>query len=685
MTDIAFSVDADGVAVITWDQGGRSMNVIDPAATLACADLVERVLADPAIRGAVLTSAKPSFIAGADLAWIESLTVHDPAVPRDDRIADLLKEGRRLQHLTRRIETGGKPFAAAVNGTALGGGFELCLACHHRVVADRSEIQLGLPEVKVGLLPAAGGTMRLLRMMGAIAALPLLLDGHSLSPAEALKVGLVDALVPQNELMAAAKSWVLSAGPGDVTKPWDRPGFVPPGPDPRSGPGGPAWSLANARLRRRGYGNYPALEAIQYAVYDGWLVPMDTALKIELRAFVKLLLGSNARNMIRTHFINRQRANKMPARPAEVARTHVRRLGIVGTVPVADALIGLAAAVGIDAVQVAVSGSALGLLLQPDDLRAMLADCDFVLMAGYTMSPAWTGLLRQIEDGIRPTAVIAVDTAAVAEVGTGCRDPSRIVGLHLCRPVDRMWVAEIVAGPQTEREPLARAFDLARALGRTPIMVTDGAALYTDTLLSAYAAEGRAMVREGHAPTLIENAGRALGMAMPPLAVSDEMSLSADECGSERRLVAETVIRHGRSNGRSGLGFNERLRTGDTRFWPGLSDLAPPRTDEPSFDDVKLRLITIQVLEAARCLAEGVVGSPADADIAAVFGAGFAPWTGGPISYIETTGMETFVATCHRLTERLGPRFDPSIILRSGIDRSGADNDAPVRVTKSLK
>ena len=300
MTNLTLARGEDGIAVITWDMPGRSMNVMNDGSLGEFATAVDQALTDPDIKGVVITSAKPAFIAGADLDWLEAMLAGTPDQTKEARTRNLFDRFMDIHRLFRKIETANKPFVAAINGTALGGGFEVCLACHRRVATDDPRALLGLPETKVGLFPGFGGTQRYLRMLGALEALPLLLEGTSLSPAQALARGLVDEVAPAAELVARGKDWIRSDPAEALVKPWDKPGFAVPGLDPRTLAGVQAFSAANAMQRAKTYGNYPALDAIQSVVYRGMLVPLDTGLRIEAKAFAKLALDPRARNMVRT-------------------------------------------------------------------------------------------------------------------------------------------------------------------------------------------------------------------------------------------------------------------------------------------------------------------------------------------------------------------------------------------------
>src|SRR5271169_505906 len=348
MTNLTLAHDEDGIAVITWDMPGRSMNVMNDVSLGEFAAAVDQVLSEPETKGVVITSGKPAFIAGADLEWLEALMASGEA--EEVRIRSIYNRFMDLHRLFRKIETAKKPFVAAINGTALGGGFEICLACHRRIATDDPRALLGLPEAKVGLFPGIGGTQRYLRMLGALEALPLLLEGTSLSPAQALARRLVDEVAPTAELVARGKDWIGSASADAIVKPWDKTGFVVPGADPRSLAGVQAFSAANALQRAKTYGNYPALDAIQSVVYRGMLVPIDTALRVEAKSFVKLLLDPRARNMVRTQFINLQQANKLARRPTAVARKRFSRIGVLGAGLMGSGIAHVAARAGLDVI-----------------------------------------------------------------------------------------------------------------------------------------------------------------------------------------------------------------------------------------------------------------------------------------------------------------------------------------------
>ena len=717
MANVTLARSGDGVAIITWNMPGHSMNVMNDVSLGEFAAAVEEALSDAETKGVVITSGKPAFIAGADLDWLEALMAGTSGETEAARIRSLFDRFLDLHRLFRRIETAKKPFVAAINGTALGGGFDICLACHRRIATDDPRALFGLPEAKVGLFPGIGGTQRYLRMLGALEALPLLLEGTSLSPAQALARGLVDELAPASELLARAKSWIRSASADAIVKPWDRPGFVVPGADPRTLAGVQAFSAAHALQRAKTYGNYPALDAIQSVVYRGMMVPIDTALRIETKAFVKLALDPRARNMVRTQFINLQRANKLARRSAAVARKRFSRIGVLGAGLMGSGIADVAARAGIDVVlldvsqetaerglahirrqqQTAVERGRIGEAearaiverVRPTADYARIADAELVIEAVFENREVKAGVTRHAEAVLGGGAVFASNTSTLPITGLAQASARQehFIGLHFFSPVERMPLVEIIRGERTGEEALAWSMDFVRQIGKTPIVVNDSRGFYTSRVFGTYTREAVLMLADGVRPALIENGGKAAGMPMAPLALSDEVAISlihqvavqtAKDLGDKYqateadRLIAEMVERHGRPGRRAGKGFYDYPPGSPKRLWPGLSRLAPVAETQPSLDEVKTRFLAIQALEAARCLEENVVTDPADADVGALLGWGFAPWTGGPLSYIDMLGTGPFVELCDRLVQQHGARFLPNPMLRELARRGGA-------------
>ncbi len=696
-------VDGDGVALVTIDAPGRSMNVIGDAFLAEFGPVVERLATDPAIAGAVITSGKAAFLAGADLVYVEGRARAALASP-DAALPDF----REMNRLQRRLETCGKPIAAAINGTALGGGYELALACHQRFAIDDDRVRLGLPEVTVGLLPGGGGTQRLLRLIGIERALPLLMQGAAMTPRQALAAGLVDVVLPAGDLLAAAKTWVRNAREG--VQAWDRPGFAPPGGTPATNPALAALVMNQmAAIQRQGARNRPAPLAILSCVYEGGLLPLDAALKVESGYFARLFRSPVAANVIRTNFINKGVLDKLVHRPEGYPKATVQRLGVLGAGMMGAGIAYAAAAVGIEVMlldrtlEAAAKGKAysqgvLGPLLAaaartPGEAAQLLdritpivdyadlAGCDFIVEAVFEDRAIKADVTRATAAVVAPGTLFGTNTSTLPITGLADAwpDPERFIGIHFFSPVDRMALVEIIRGEKTSDETLARTFDFVRQIRKTPILVNDHRGFYTSRVFGTYLDEGMKMVLEGVAPALIENAGRACGMPVGPLTLQDEVSFelsyvvrnqTRDDLGAQYiPKMAEPIIdlfyeKLGRLGKKNGAGFYDYPPGAPKRLWRGLKDHFPLAEAQPDIEDLKRRFLYIQALETARCLEEGVLVSPIDGDVGGVLGWSFAAHTGGPLSLIDTIGAAAFVRECERLAQQCGARFRPPELLR---------------------
>ncbi len=716
--------DEDGIATLTIDQHGRSMNVIDDTFSAEFAAAVEGLIADAGVKGVIVTSAKKDFLAGADLIGFSKWMETAQAEP----VAQVYAKLRRFTLALRRMETGGKPFVCAINGTALGGGFEIALACHHRIAADKPSAKIGLPEVQVGLLPGAGGTQRMPRLIGIQAALPLLLEGRHLSPRKALAAGIIHAVADPHALLDAAKAWLLSSD-ATAVQPWDQKGFKVPG-----GSGGmhPAavqtFMAGNAMLQEKTLHNYPAPEAIMSCVYEGTQLPMDKALEVESKYFTKLFLGPVARNMIRSLFINKGKADKLSRRPEGVPKATFRKIGMLGAGMMGGGIAHVAALAGIEVVLVdrtleaAERGKGYSAKLLADlvakkrmsqgeadavlsrihatDAHDGLKDADLVIEAVFEDRAVKAEVTRMAEAAMQDAAIFASNTSTLpisglAEVSVR---PHRFIGLHFFSPVDKMPLVEVIVGKATDRETLARSLDFVQAIRKTPIVVNDARGFFTSRFCGAYINEGQTMLLEGIAPALIENAGRLAGMPVGPLALADETAIDlAHRIKTQWRkdlgdayvpqsgdAVTFTMIEELGRPGRKGRkGFYDYPEGQKKRLWPGLAEHWPtkPETEQPDLEHLKTRLLYAQALDAVRCLEEGVLTAPEDGDVGGILGLGFAPWTGGPLSLIDMVGVSTFVSRCDALADALGERFRPPQLLRAmaregrgfyGPDRSAA-------------
>ena len=706
MPQITTSTDADGITTITWDMPGRSMNVISADSDREFKAACRAAIADPKVKGVVITSAKPAFIAGADLSMMEGISAGAGLTKEQQAktIFDFFNENAKF---TREVEKCDKPFVAAINGTALGGGFEICLMCHYRVVADDPKIQIGQPEVKVGLLPGGGGTQRMPRLMGAMGALPLLIEGKSLDPKAALKSGLVHEVVAAGELIKEAKAYIL--GGGKAVQPWDEKGFRIPGGEPHSAGGSQVFAGGNAMVSARTLGNYPAPKAIMSCVYEGLQVPIDAGLRIEARYMAELMMNPASRNMIRSLFINMQRAAKLASRPKGVAEAPLKKIAVLGAGMMGAGIAYVSAAAGLDVVLIdstdaaaqkgkgyseklldgaiakgrstAEKKAALLGKITPATSYAGLADCDLVIEAVFEDRAIKADVTKKAEAVLPKTSVFGSNTSTLPITGLAeaSRDASKFIGVHFFSPVDKMQLVEIIRGKATSDATLAAAMDYVKRIKKTPIVVNDSRGFYTSRVFGTYTREGIIMLAEGIAPALIENAGRMTGMPMPPLALADEVALDlAYKVGMQTKkdlgdayraspadaIVAKMVTDLGRLGKKSDKGFYEYPEDGKKRLWSGLSQFAKPAAEQPDVAELKSRFLYIQALEAARCYEEKVVTAPEDADIGAILGWGFAPWSGGPLSLIDTVGAAEFVRQCDLMAQRLGPRFSPPALLR---------------------
>jgi 3-hydroxyacyl-CoA dehydrogenase / enoyl-CoA hydratase / 3-hydroxybutyryl-CoA epimerase len=713
MTNITSTTDADGIATVTWDMPGRSMNVISADSDREFKAACLAAIADKAVKGVVITSAKPAFIAGADLSMMEGISAGAGQTKEQQAkaIFDFFNDNAKF---TRVVEKSGKPFVAAINGTALGGGFEICLMCHYRVVADDPSIQIGQPEVKVGLLPGGGGTQRIPRLIGAMAAAPLLLEGKSLDPQKALKAGLVHKVVPAAELMKEAKAYIT--GGGKAVQPWDTKEFKVPGGTPYDGAARQMFPAGNAMLHSKTLGNYPAPQAIMSCVYEGLQVPMDAALRIEARYMAELMMNPASRNMIRSLFINMQRAAKLASRPKDVPEAKLKKIAVLGAGMMGAGIAYVSAQSGLEVVLIdstdaaAQKGkayaeklldgaiakgrstvekkAALLARITPTTSYAGLADCDLVIEAVFEDRAIKADVTKKAEAVLPVTAIFGSNTSTLPITGLAeaSRDATKFIGVHFFSPVDKMQLVEIIRGKATSDATLAVAMDYVKRIKKTPVVVNDSRGFYTSRVFGTYVGEGVRMLAEGITPALIENAGRMTGMPMPPLALADEVAIDLMyKVGMQTRkdlgdkyqaspsdgVVERMVNEFGRVGKKAGKGYYDYPEGDKKRLWAGLSKLATPAAEQPSAEELKTRFLYIQALEAARCYEEKVVTAPEDADIGAILGWGFAPWSGGPLSLIDTVGAAEFVRQCDGLAQRLGPRFSPPASLREMAKNGG--------------
>ena len=704
---IQYTVDNDGIATLLLDLPGKSMNVLCEELLVDLSECVSKVVADENVRGAIIASGKPAFVAGADLT--ELVTAHDRGVTA----VQGYEWSRDLSAVLRTMETCGKPFAVAINGLALGGGFELCLACHYRVLSDNPKAVLGFPEVSVGLIPGAGGTQRLPRLIGIEKSLPVILQGKNLSPQKALALGVVQEVAPLAELRDRAKAWLMTAP--EPVAPWDVKGFRVPG---GAGAGPPKnaqqFMVGTSLLAANTQHNYPAPIAAISAVYEGCITPFDTGLDIEAQYFGQLVSGVTARNMMRSLFVNKGAADKLVRRPKGVEKSRVTKLGVLGAGMMGAGVAYVSARAGMQVVllDTDLEGAKRGKayseallnkaikrgystqekaralldMIHPTTDYADLEGCELVIEAVFENREIKADVTAKTEAVIPATAVFASNTSTLPITGLAeaSKRPESFIGLHFFSPVDKMPLVELIVGEKSSDEAIARGLDYIQQIRKTPIVVNDSPGFYTSRVFGTSTNEGMTMLAEGVSPALIENGAKMAGLPVGPLAVMDEVTLelgykismqAAKDLGDAytfasgfpvMRKFVEELDRKGK---RFGKGFYDYPEGGKKHLWPGLAELYPLAEEQPPVQEVIDRLLYRQALETARCFEEGVLDHAADADIGSIFGWGFPPWTGGTLSFIDTVGIAHFVAECDRMAAAYGPRFEVSDWLRQRAEK----------------
>ncbi len=717
MTDFTYDVDADGVATITWDVPGKSMNVMSLEGLTALEGFIDQALADDAVKGVILTSGKDSFAAGMDLNIIAQMK----ASAGDNPAQGLMDGLTRIHAMLRKIERagmdpktlkGGKPIIAALPGTGLGLGYEIPLACHRIIVADNPKAKIGLPEIMVGIFPGAGGTTRLSRKLGAMAAAPFLLEGRLSDPKRAKSAGLIDDVVPAADLLDEARNWVLSASDKDIVKPWDQKGWKMPGGAPYHPAGFMTFVGASAMVNGKTKGVYPAAKALLSAVYEGALVPFDTAIKIESRWFTSVLLNPSSTAMIRSLFINKEALEKGANRPEAPDQT-VKKLGVIGAGMMGAGIAYVSAQAGIEVVLIDQSqesadrgkayseglldkgikrrkvteekkAQVLGQITATTDFAA-LAGCDLVVEAVFEDPKVKAETTARAEAHLPADAIFATNTSTlpITELAKASRSAEQFIGIHFFSPVDKMLLVEIIKGAQTGDRAVAKALDFVRQIRKTPIVVNDARYFYANRCILPYTNEGIRMVREGVAPALVENAAKLVGMPLGPLQLTDEVSidLGAKIARATRAAMGDAypdgdvdeVVFWLESEGRLGRKANAGFYAYDdagkrTGLWDGLAAKYPRADTQPELTEVQHRLLMMQALEAVRAFEEGVLMDIREGDVAGILGWGFAPWSGGPISWLDILGAAKAVEICDRLEAAHGARFRAPALLRDLAD-----------------
>ena len=689
MGTIRYELGADGIATITHDAPGAPVNTMTVQWQADLAAVVERVEADKErIKGVLVTSAKKTFFAGAQLDSVLTMTEAD--APAAFAAIEAMKRSFR------RLETLGRPVVALLNGAALGGGWELALAAHARFALDeRGErtVRFGTPEVSLGLIPGATGITKTVRLLGLMAAQPLLMEGKLFGPREALELGLVDGIgSTMDDLREMALAWI--AEHPQAQQPWDRKDYRMPGGTPASPKIAMGLTVAPAMLAAKSRGLYPAAQAILEAMVEGALVDYDTATRIESRKLAKIMTGQTARNMIQAFFYDLNAIKAGKARPQGVSPWKPKRVGVIGAGMMGAGIAQANASRGIPCVleDVAIDKArqaAKHELVTPTADLADLKGCDLVIEAVFEQRALKAQVTREAEPLLAEGGIFASNTSTlpISGLAQASAAPQRFVGLHFFSPVHRMKLVEIIRGKATDDETIARAYDYVLALGKTPIVVNDSRGFFTSRVFGTYVMEGAAMLEEGIAAPLVEHAAEAAGMPVGPLAVLDETSLSlsvhvieqtrADfaaegrsrEPAAGEALVERLVKEFGRAGRAAGGGFYDYPAGEPKRLWPGLKrfEKAGLASD---FEELKQRFLSRQAIETARCLAEGVLASVAEANIGSIFGIGFPAWTGGALQFVRSEGLANFERRADALAERHGERFALAPQVREALRRA---------------
>ncbi|MDL1897897.1 3-hydroxyacyl-CoA dehydrogenase [Anaerolineae bacterium CFX7] len=695
------STDEHNIVTLTFDRAG-SVNLIDENFLREFDLAVTRVANEDSARGVILASAKDTFFVGADIEMLY----------RAQDAAQVFEMTQAFKATLRKLETFGKPVVAALNGSALGGGFEIALACHHRIALENKKAQFGFPEVTLGVLPAGGGVTRFVRMFGLQTALPYLVEGTRLNAREALDAGWIDEIVAtRQELATRAREWILQNPRAQQA--WDADGYRIPGGDPRR----PAvmsqlLPIAPAMLTQKTHRNYPAPEAILSAAVEGAMVNFETATRIESRYFANLLTSQTAKNMMNAFWFQLNEIKSGASRPKKIAKQEINKLGVLGAGFMGHGIAYVSALAGIDVVMKDVTRERadagkekiaalldervargkmdaakrekiLARVQTTDDVNDLRA-CDLVIEAVFEDRAVKDGVIRETSNVMDASATFGSNTSTLPITGLAASfaRPENFVGIHFFSPVYKMPLVEIIRGKQTADEAIAKAFDYVLQIGKTPIVVNDSRGFYTSRVFGTYVSEGMALLAEGQHPRAIESAGIKAGMAVGPLAVSDEVNIgliwhireqTRKDFEQEGKIfprdasdaVVDFMVNTAKRTGKAqGAGFYEYPQDEKKFLWRELQNHFPPAPTELSQNEMMERLLFVQCLETVRCVEENVVTSSADANIGSIFGWSFAPYSGGTLQYINAYGIEKFIVRSRELAQKYGARFEPPQLLK---------------------
>ena len=715
MSEFNLKIGTDDIGIVEWDLPDKTLNVLTLKGIQELENIVDELLLTKKVRGVIITSGKKDFAAGMDLNVLANLQENT----RSQNNKQIFEFVMRVHRLLRKIELGGMeektkknciPFVWASPGLSAGIGTEIGLACHHRIVADNKRAKVGLPEILVGLFPGAGGSMRVSRMVGLMASAPILMEGKMFSPKNAKMAGLIDEIASSDDLINAAKNWIINATDEMMIKPWDKKGYKMPGGAPYHPSGFMTFVGASAMISSRTKNVYPAAKCLLSAIYEGALTDFDTALRIEARWFTKILTEKSTSNMIRTLFINKNAIEKGLRRPKKSQKYKFENIGVVGAGMMGAGIAHSAALNGINVTlidkdlestnlgiskitQILETGVKRGKLSEEQKQQILgkitpstkyndLGETDLVIEAVFEDPEIKNVVLRQIKNHVDEKTIIASNTSTlpITDLAYAIPNQENFLGIHFFSPVHKMNLVEIIKGKKTSENAIALAFDFVRQIRKTPIIVNDARNFYANRCIIPYINEGIIMVKEGIPPQVIENAALQLGMPLGPLQLIDEVSIELainiahqtkkalgddleDNGITDVLSLMEKYKRLGRKVGAGFYNYDERGKR--VCLWPDLKTYFPPPKDQPNFLEVKSRLALIQCLEAVRALESKVLIDIREGDIGAILGWGCMPWAGGPFSWMDLKGSQWVAKNCAQLSERYGTRFEAGELLEN--------------------
>lgn len=704
MKHIKYQTDTDGIAYITWDVANSAVNILNTETLSEFFTQVNQALADDKVKGVVINSAKQDFISGGDLKWFLNYN------QSKTECFDMLMQ---TNHMFRKIETGGKPFVAAINGMALGGGLELALACHHRIMAAHPKNKVGLVECSVGLFPGAGGTQRFLRMLGPKKTIEYITQSKTFKAEHALNEGIIDQLAqPTDNINAMAKQWILTNG--NTQQPWDDKRFLVPGTPVGMGQISGVtefFSVGNAMAYKTTHGNMPHIKNVLSAIYHGATCDIDNALEIEARYFTDTLFTKETKNIIRSSFVFINEAAKGKTKPQGFDKASYTKIGVVGAGMMGAGIAYVSAQAGLEVVlkdistenaekgkdysrkllnkqiekgrTTAQNADAILNKIFPTDKSNDLVDCDLIIEAVFENEKLKNTVTQEVENVIDKHIIFASNTSTIpiTSLAKASARPDKFIGLHFFSPVDKMPLVEIIKGAETTEETLAKAIDFVIKIRKVPIVVNDGRGFFTSRVFTKYVNEGITLLAEGVPPAVIENVARKIGMPVGPLAVSDEVNLKlmldimsqnpnlTDDEKALQNTINTIVEIHQRTGKKEGRGFYEYPQKARKYLWPEWNTIFE---QQPSFDEEEIgrRMLFAMVIEAYKCLDTGIIQQPKDADVGSILGLGFPIYTGGVMAYIDYVGAEKFAQYSKKLTQKYGQRFQMPASLKNKIEQA---------------